>query len=207
MSPRAFCGTEPDAAARFVRECQLLAAACLPPTDSVRIACATWGALRAWPDVESPDVSRRLIRAVALLARRSLDEQRNQARKEKRDEICSESRVRAIHAVTVLSMHHRMPSVSLQAVADEINLTRWHLCQLLKRISGYGFQTHLAGFRLLSSISLLAYTSADVKAIAQSCGYAHAGDMDRHFQNWLRMTPTRFRRLHSGLTDADLRSA
>jgi transcriptional regulator GlxA family with amidase domain len=185
---------EADAVAIFVRGCQLLAGLCVLPDDAAEIACAAWRALAAWPDVTSMDVARRMIYAVVRLAECTIQaETRIEPLTTNRWR--PDGRLRAAEAVSLIFAHHREPDVSLQAIADRMLVSRWHLCELLKRVSGYGFADHVAGFRLLSSVTLLARTTYDIAAVAHACGYMHPGCLDRHFRERLRMTPTRFRRL------------
>lgn len=185
---------EADAVAIFVRGCQLFAGLCVLHDDASEIACAAWRALEAWPDGTSLDVARRLIRVVVRLAEYAIQAE-TRIEPSTANRWRADGRHRAAEAVSLIFAHHREPDVSLQAIAERMLISRWHLCELLKRVSGYGFADHVAGFRLLSSVTLLAGTTYDIATVADACGYMHPGCLDRHFQRRLRMTPTRFRRL------------
>ncbi len=186
--------SEADQIARFVRQCQIAAGAWIPPTDSVYISSAVWTALRASPDVRTPANARRVAAMLSEVARRTMEHPAWRIAGADSDE-ADAVRIRVTAALNLIFREHRSPAVSLRTVSEELRLSKWYLCHLSKSISGHGFPTHLNGLRVLSAITCLTQGDDDIAAIARTCGYGHTSMLDRYFHTFIRMSPTRFRRL------------
>ena len=96
-------------------------------------------------------------------------------------------------ALEILVTESADPRLSLGTVAKAVGLSRWHLSRLLKRTTGVGFRSLLAGVRVAQAQNLLRATPLSIKEIAARIGYEHVSNLDRHFRQYNGTTPGRYR--------------
>jgi transcriptional regulator GlxA family with amidase domain len=183
-----------DALVRFCRQCQVSAAAFLPPTDTAQVLSAVWRALRAFPEITEEATRHRVIWILLGLARHTLDRSWQQA-------VLSPAGIRGqrrwgILALEAIIAADRRRPISLAALAKSLSVSRWHLCRAVRQATGVGLPTHLSGLRVLEATLLLADSDLSVEAIANALGYRYASGLDRDFEKWFHLSPTKVRQAY-----------
>ncbi len=90
--------------------------------------------------------------------------------------------------------HHFAQEISLDAIAREFSVSKYHLCHEYKRSTGQTiFETVIAD-RISAAKKLLVYSDLSIQAIAEHTGFADASAMGRTFQKSVGLSPSAFRR-------------
>jgi two-component system response regulator YesN len=97
-------------------------------------------------------------------------------------------------AIDYIRQNHQRPDISLNAVAEAVNLSPSHLAHLLKERAGLSYMQHLTSLRIETARRLLRSTNLTVSAIGEAVGYQNATNFYRLFQRETGMTPAEFRK-------------
>ena len=84
--------------------------------------------------------------------------------------------------------------ISVQDIADSINIDRTYLYKLFKKNLGISPQTYLLNYRIDKACDLLRTTAHSVTDIAYSVGFRDYSDFSRQFKARKKITPTAYRR-------------
>jgi YesN/AraC family two-component response regulator len=101
---------------------------------------------------------------------------------------------RVVETTRAIELHFREPNLRLYAIAKQLEVSIEHLCRLLKRDTGDGFNDHLNRRRIEEAKHLLADTPMSVKEIAYEVGYRTTSRLGQHFKRLCGRQPTKFRR-------------
>jgi two-component system, response regulator YesN len=96
-------------------------------------------------------------------------------------------------AIAYMQRHYDQADISLQTVAEAVNLSPSYLSTQLKERVGLSYSKHLTRVRLEEAKKLLRTTDQSVTAVAEAVGYPHVTNFYRHFQSQLKMTPAAYR--------------
>ncbi len=96
-------------------------------------------------------------------------------------------------AIAYLQRYYDQADISLQAVAEAVNLSPSYLSTQLKERVGLSYSKYLTKIRLEEAKRLLRNTDQSVTAVAEAVGYPHVTNFYRHFQSQLKMTPAAYR--------------
>lgn len=96
-------------------------------------------------------------------------------------------------AITYIQTHFDQADISLQAVAEAVNLSPSYLSTQLKERVGLSYTKYLTKIRIEEAKKLLRTTDQSVTAVAEAVGYPHVTNFYRHFQSQLEMTPAAYR--------------
>ena len=96
-------------------------------------------------------------------------------------------------AVAYLQTHYQESDISLQDVANAVNLSASYLGSMFKTALGVSYVKYLTQLRIEEAKRLLRTTDASVTAIAEQVGYPNVTNFYRHFQRQTRLTPAAFR--------------
>jgi AraC-like DNA-binding protein len=176
---------ESDAMFLFARESQIAAGAFIESADPTEILTAVHAVLAVLPDPMGPAAVPIIAAVLAALARHVLDHS------PQRPSTCSQ----AHRALAVLLALHSRPALTLDTVAERLNVSVAYLSASIKSRTGRGFLDHLHALRVLHAVLLLQESSATIGEIAARCGYRRTSHLDKHFHTRLHMSPMRFRRL------------
>ena len=89
---------------------------------------------------------------------------------------------------------HFAQEISLDEIAREFSVSKYHLCHEYKRCTGQTiFETVIAD-RISAAKKLLVYSELSVQTIAEHTGFADASAMGRTFQKSVGLSPSAFRR-------------
>ena len=91
-------------------------------------------------------------------------------------------------------MHHNRPDISLNEVADAVNLSSSHLVHLLKEQVGLSYKSYLISLRMDAAKHLLRTTDLPVAAVAETVGYENVSNFYRLFHRETGCTPAAYRR-------------
>jgi two-component system response regulator YesN len=97
-------------------------------------------------------------------------------------------------ALDYIRQNHQNPAISLNAVAEAVNLSPSHLAHLLKERAGLSYMQQLTSVRIEAARRLLRSTNLTVNAVGESVGYQNATNFYRLFQRETGMTPAEFRK-------------
>lgn len=96
-------------------------------------------------------------------------------------------------ATAYIKTHYAQADISLQLVAEAVNLSPSHLSAQFKSRMGLSYSRYLTAVRLEEAQKLLRTTDMSVTAVAESVGYPNVTNFYRHFQRQIGMTPATYR--------------
>ncbi|MCB9076951.1 MAG: response regulator [Anaerolineaceae bacterium] len=102
-------------------------------------------------------------------------------------------------AIDYIHNHLSQPELSLNVVANTVNLSASHLAFLLKATLGVSYIQYVTYLRLEQAKILLKTTTMNIATVAEMIGYANPAYFYRLFQRETHMTPTVYR--HAGPTE------
>lgn len=89
---------------------------------------------------------------------------------------------------------HLTMNLSLEQIANFINISPTYLCTLFKTQTGYTIKDYIHFRRSVLAKKLLQETSLPLEEIATRCGYNSYSYFSRQFKLHMKVTPTAFRR-------------
>ncbi len=90
-------------------------------------------------------------------------------------------------------------SLSLQSVAQQLNVSPDHLSKVFKRQRGETPMNYLTGLRIREAKHLLLqYPEAGIKEVGQMVGYGDPYYFSRHFKNKVGLSPSEYRAAYHG---------
>lgn len=96
-------------------------------------------------------------------------------------------------AVAYLQTHYQASEISLQDVANAVNLSPSYLGSLFKTALGVSYVKYLTQLRIDEAKRLLRTTDSSITVIAEQVGYPNVTNFYRHFQRQTHLTPAAFR--------------
>ncbi len=97
-------------------------------------------------------------------------------------------------AVDYIHQHQQRPDLTLNEVAEAVNLSSSHLAHLLKERLGVSYKSYLTSLRIEAAKRLLRTTDLTITAIAEAAGYQNTTNFYRLFQRETGLTPAAYRR-------------
>jgi AraC-like DNA-binding protein len=95
--------------------------------------------------------------------------------------------------IDLIAVRSRDASLTLHAVAKDVNLSSCCVARILKDHTGMGFVAHARRSRVTAAQRLLSRTTFSVKEISAAVGYRSSRQLDRDFKRLCGVTPTLFR--------------
>jgi AraC-like DNA-binding protein len=86
--------------------------------------------------------------------------------------------------------------LSLNEIAQSINVSPWHLCRLFKLGTGTSVNQYLLGLRMQKAKELLETTCLRVKEIMNQVGIRDESHFARTFKKLYGVSPSQYRALH-----------
>lgn len=83
--------------------------------------------------------------------------------------------------------------IDLQTVADELYVSTWHLCKLIKKETGTNFVDLLNEARIDQAKKLLTESNLKIYEIAEDVGYADTAYFSKTFKKITSVTPNEYR--------------
>lgn len=83
--------------------------------------------------------------------------------------------------------------ISLEIVADKLNVNPTYLSARFKECCGNTFTWYLTSKRMEAAAQMLAQSDASIKEIAHRCGFNDANYFSRTFKNWFGKSPSQYR--------------
>lgn len=96
-------------------------------------------------------------------------------------------------AITYIHEHFQRSDISLQEVAEAVNLSQSYLSSQFKVRTGVNYMRYLTQVRLEEAQKLLRTTDLSIAQVAETVGYPNVTNFYRHFQRQTSMTPAMFR--------------
>ena len=90
--------------------------------------------------------------------------------------------------------NYKNPSISLESISDELNISISYLSMLLKKIKGVTFNKELIKYRMEKAKELLKYSNEKVIIISQQCGYNEVYYFSHSFKKYTGLSPKEFRK-------------
>jgi AraC-like DNA-binding protein len=139
-------------------------------------------------DIRPPNsaLESRVMQALGVDVRASLD-----ASQVTSDLVRGRQLVRDV--LRVIGQRAHEPRLRLGDVADTLSVSEWRVSVCLKRVTGFGFPSHLHRERIAKAKEYLADSTDSVGEIARRLGYERRSDFARHFRRFAGTTPTIWR--------------
>lgn len=99
----------------------------------------------------------------------------------------------ASKAIQYIEDHYTDPSISLESVSEELNISVSYLSMLLSKLKGITFNKYLVKVRMEKAKELLKFTNDKVINIASLCGYNEVYYFSYSFKKYTGMSPKEFR--------------
>lgn len=96
-------------------------------------------------------------------------------------------------ALAYIHENYHRPDISLQDVAEAVNLSPSHLSSQFKTAVGVSYVKYLTSTRLKEAQKLLRTTDHNIATVAEMVGYPNVTNFYRHFQRQIGMTPAAYR--------------
>lgn len=96
-------------------------------------------------------------------------------------------------AINFIQENYQRSDISLQEVADVVNLSQSHLSSQFKTRVGTSYVKYLTATRMDEAKKLLRITDHSVATVAEMVGYPNTTNFYRHFQKYAEMTPAAYR--------------
>jgi AraC-like DNA-binding protein len=103
---------------------------------------------------------------------------------------------RVIRAVRCIREQCTQPSLSLDRVAEHVQLSKWYLSRLIARDTGMAYRELVVNGRMEQATRLLADELLTVKEVSARLGYASSTEFHRQFKQRFGVTPTQWRVRH-----------
>lgn len=97
---------------------------------------------------------------------------------------------------------HGDRQLSLNEIAQSINVSPWHLCRLFKMATGTSVNQYLLGLRMQKAKELLETTCLRVKEIMNQVGIRDESHFARTFKKLFRVSPSQYRALYRAQTSS-----
>lgn len=94
---------------------------------------------------------------------------------------------------TILSQWYSRTELRPSDLAQELNVSLWHLGHLIKRHTGRTILWHLHQFRTSRAAELLSQPELSIKEISALVGYRSTSALDRHFRLFFGVSPSFYR--------------
>ena len=101
--------------------------------------------------------------------------------------------IRAINYVN----HNYKEALSLDRIAEEINMSKYHFCRTFKNATGATVAEYLNNVRLTKVHSLLVNSDMSVGEIAGETGFGDTVNLSRNFKKVYGVSPVKFRKQES----------
>lgn len=95
-------------------------------------------------------------------------------------------------AIEYINEHYNK-RLDLQTVANELYVSTWHLCKVLKKQTGTNFVELLNNARIEGAKKLLLESNMKIYEIAESVGYTDTAYFSKIFKKITQVTPNEFR--------------
>lgn len=90
-----------------------------------------------------------------------------------------------------IDQHYQEP-LTLDAAAEELNLSRSHFSQLFSNVVGINFLSYVNTVRIENAAHMLQSSDQKVIDVAMSCGFENIRSFNRCFKQYTGYTPTQF---------------
>ena len=98
-----------------------------------------------------------------------------------------------ISAISYFVSQHLFEDISLQMVADALNLEYHYFSRLFHKLFCMNFRDYVKLFRIEKARTMLAETKRDIAHIAWDCGFESVRSFNRSFKAHMGITPSQFR--------------
>ena len=120
--------------------------------------------------------------------------QRNLATSPKKQEVSEKDKPQYLvgQAIEYIDRHY-YEKLDLHAVAEEIGVSTWHLCKVIKKQTGTNFVDLLNKARIEGAKRLLVETNMKVYEVAEEVGYTDTTYFSKIFKKIASVTPNEYR--------------
>lgn len=86
-------------------------------------------------------------------------------------------------------------TLTLEEIADVLNIDRTYFCKMFKKKTGFGFSEYIKEVRVMEAAKLLSETDLSITEVALSVGYNDSSYFAKVFKNIKGTTPLVFRKM------------
>ncbi len=112
---------------------------------------------------------------------------------------------RRLRRVLEFMQHHATEAITLDELAKEAGISRFHFGRLFKRKVGLAPHEYLVQLRLERAAVILRSTDLDVASVAHQCGYPHPGRFAQAFRRAYSLSPSAYRSRSASLKPSSTR--
>ena len=101
--------------------------------------------------------------------------------------------VTAVRAIKYIDENYTRYDLSLDMVAQELQITAAYLCRLIKQQTGMNYKEYLTRRRMEEAKKLLQNKNANIADVCEKAGYANVSHFIKTFQKYEGTTPAKYR--------------
>lgn len=106
----------------------------------------------------------------------------------------TKSHYQTVYAVADYISNHYDKSFSLEELANQFFLSKYYLCRIFKKITGYGINEYVNIHRIQRAKRLLEETSLSISEIAHLIGYDSLTYFEKIFKTYMTISPLKYRK-------------
>lgn len=99
-----------------------------------------------------------------------------------------------VYAVSDYISQHYTESLSLESLANDFFVSKYHLCRSFKAITGYGINEYIHIHRIQKAKQLLEETNLTISEISQKLGYESLTHFEKTFKTYMTLSPLKYRK-------------
>ena len=96
-------------------------------------------------------------------------------------------------AVDIIERDYRNPDLTLQVVANELNISANYLSNVFSKNRGIPFRKFMQQYRVQQAEKLLIETNLEIGTIAEIVGFTDSNYFTKVFREYYHLTPYRYR--------------
>lgn len=112
----------------------------------------------------------------------------------------AKSHYQTVYAVADYISEHYDQSFSLEELANQFFLSKYYLCRIFKKITGYGINEYVNIHRIQRAKRLLEETNLSISEIAHLIGYESLTYFEKIFKTYMTISPLKYRKTLNTVT-------
>lgn len=112
----------------------------------------------------------------------------------------TKSHYHTVYSVADYISEHYDQSFSLEELANQFFLSKYYLCRVFKKITGYGINEYVNIHRIQKAKRLLEETNLSISEISQLIGYESLTYFEKIFKTYMTISPLKYRKTLNTIT-------
>ncbi len=95
--------------------------------------------------------------------------------------------------------HHHDETITLNRLAHEFNIDKYHMSKVFRQITGFTIMEYLWGCRInKAKLHLKMHPDKSIAEISEMVGFTNVSHFSRYFRKSVGMPPLKYRNKHRG---------